>query len=408
MRLLPSDPDISTIIKRIQDGDINLQPDFQRGEVWSIAKKQRLIDSILRDWHIPPIHVVEVKDSSKLDVLDGQQRLAAIRDFVNGIFYIDGTIAPVNDDILNLNGLYYIDLADKWRRRFDQFTIRLFKITDYSPQEPGELFFRLNQPVSLTSAEQRNAFYGEARGQIKGLVELLNVLGLGKEDIGFSNSRMAYDDIIARVCYSLEVGDLLQKVTAYSLTNRYRFDEPFSGKTITLVERGIYFLHDALSISSGIFKFNKATLYTWMWFICDNIHNNPHFNDLYFVRYARYFEWLRLSSKNILSVRQANFMYDDEFIQYKGTEFESNLMAIYNDRASARVADVSSVLSRDIVVWTLFVLFSDGDNMGFMPMNYDKVDFIAKGLHNYGKFARGSAENYVAKMIENGWNGHIE
>jgi hypothetical protein len=188
MRLLPSDPDISTIIKRIKDGDINLQPDFQRGEVWSIAKKQRLIDSILRDWHI---HVVEVKDSSKLDVLDGQQRLAAIRDFVNGFFYVDGAIAPINDDILNLNGLGYADLTDKWRRRFDQFTIRIFKITDYSPQEPGELFFRLNQPVSLTSAEQRNDFYGEARGQIKSLVELLNVLGMGKEDIGFSNSRMA-------------------------------------------------------------------------------------------------------------------------------------------------------------------------------------------------------------------------
>ena len=59
MRLLPSDPDVETIVGRIKNGDIDLQPEFQRGEVWSKLKKQRLIDSILRDWHVPPIHVIE-------------------------------------------------------------------------------------------------------------------------------------------------------------------------------------------------------------------------------------------------------------------------------------------------------------------------------------------------------------
>ena len=58
MRLTPSDPDIQTLILRIQSNQIDLQPDFQRGEVWPTPKKQRLVDSILRDWHIPPIHVI--------------------------------------------------------------------------------------------------------------------------------------------------------------------------------------------------------------------------------------------------------------------------------------------------------------------------------------------------------------
>lgn len=40
MRLLPSDPDIQTIVARIKGGDINLQPDFQRGEVWGSPKKE--------------------------------------------------------------------------------------------------------------------------------------------------------------------------------------------------------------------------------------------------------------------------------------------------------------------------------------------------------------------------------
>ncbi len=33
MRLIPSDPDIQTVFSRIKDGSLDLQPDFQRGEV---------------------------------------------------------------------------------------------------------------------------------------------------------------------------------------------------------------------------------------------------------------------------------------------------------------------------------------------------------------------------------------
>jgi hypothetical protein len=58
MRLLPTDPDIQTIVRRIEDGVIDLSRISNEAEVWSMAKKCRLIDSILRNWHVPPLHVV--------------------------------------------------------------------------------------------------------------------------------------------------------------------------------------------------------------------------------------------------------------------------------------------------------------------------------------------------------------
>jgi uncharacterized protein with ParB-like and HNH nuclease domain len=75
--MLPSDPDIETIVGRIKSGELDLQPDFQRGEVWPDSKKRRLIDTILREWHVPPIHVVENSGSYTQEVLDGQQRLVS-------------------------------------------------------------------------------------------------------------------------------------------------------------------------------------------------------------------------------------------------------------------------------------------------------------------------------------------
>ena len=49
MRIWPKEPDIYTICRRIKGGEIDLQPDFQRDLVWNKAKKQSLIDTILRD-----------------------------------------------------------------------------------------------------------------------------------------------------------------------------------------------------------------------------------------------------------------------------------------------------------------------------------------------------------------------
>ena len=118
MKCSTSTIELETVISRIRNGTLNLQPDFQRGEVWSLAKQKKLIDTILRRWKIPPIHVI-TSDNQDLDsyvfeeVLDGQQRLVAIRDFCNGLFPIDGRIKPYDSAIYDLHGCYFDDLPDR-------------------------------------------------------------------------------------------------------------------------------------------------------------------------------------------------------------------------------------------------------------------------------------------------------
>ncbi|HEX2996748.1 MAG TPA: DUF262 domain-containing protein, partial [Anaerolineales bacterium] len=128
MKIKYSQPDIQTIIKRINEEELNLQPNFQRGEVWGISKKQRLIDSILRDWHVPPIHVIELEDGTQ-EVLDGQQRLASIRDFVYGDLKVDGHTEPFSPEIAALDGFTYAELPKKIQHNFNRFTITVNTIT---------------------------------------------------------------------------------------------------------------------------------------------------------------------------------------------------------------------------------------------------------------------------------------
>ena len=157
MKCQTSELEIEVIYNRILNGDIDLQPNFQRGEIWTEAKQQKLIDTILRGWKIPPIHVV-VGENQVDEVLDGQQRLASIKNFMQGVFPVNGFLTPPDEDIRKLNGKFYYDLDISNQRSFRKYIINIVRLTEYIAAEPAELFYRLNQPASLTSAEQRNAF----------------------------------------------------------------------------------------------------------------------------------------------------------------------------------------------------------------------------------------------------------
>ncbi|WP_061242676.1 DUF262 domain-containing protein [Ectopseudomonas composti] len=347
MHLTPSDPDIATLYRKIKNSRLDLQPNFQRGEVWGKNKKQRLIDTILRGWHIPPIHVIEIPGSSRQEVLDGQQRLAAIRDFLEDEFCINGEQDPYDTFIDSLDGLYWSELPEEITSKIENFTVRVLTISDYKPQEPGELFYRLNQPTNLTSAEQRNAYFGEARQQIKDLAEYMVELGFRREVLGFSNSRMAYDDVLAKFLLTLEEGTLLKKITANTVTTRYRSATGFDSELIRSAKNCLRTLSEALSKKEA--RLNKATISSWLVFIhqaADKFYDTEFIPDFFFST----FESLRESSTDSDEIKDLPKGITSSFL--------SKLMYIYQDRASSRVADTSSVVLRDMIQWGVLVLYS--------------------------------------------------
>lgn len=389
MRLIPSDPDVETIVRRIKSNDIDLQPDFQRGEVWTQPKQKRLIDSILRNWHIPPVHVVENEETTVQEVLDGQQRLAAIRDFANGVFAVDGRIEPHGDEISALHGKRYEELPTEWRRRFDQFPIRVFKIVEFEPEEPAELFFRLNQPTKLTAAEQRNAFFGPARSLVKKLAELFDDVPLG-----FSNARMAIDDVVARVCMSVEYGNLMKKVTASKIADRYRSREPFDTETIDRCEKGFsYFARGAEDWGDAKVKLNKAMLYSWLW-VAVNTPDDPLVVEL-FAEAVPFVESLRNKKEEELDTVYA-FHGNKVLTQEK---FFS-LVQMYFDRSSSRVSDVSSVVGRDFFLWlTLAHCNSRKEDSLALP----KFEELGNHLDGFSERKSMTPNDLITNLLEDEW-----
>lgn len=384
-----TDPDIKTIYTRISEGDYDLQPDFQRGEVWDLKKKRRLIDTILREWHIPPIHLVEIERSGKHEVLDGQQRLVAIRDFIDNQFSVNGKESPADEYVTKLDGLRYRELPTDVKKKFDQFSLRIFTIIDYLPEEPGELFYRLNQSTTLSPAEQRNSFYGTPRNQIKNLTEFMIENGVDKKILGFSNARMAFDDMLAKVCYTLENKSFSASIGSKVITEKYRKGEAFDEEAVIKTKKAISLFAIAARNFEDSIRFNKSTMYSWLIFLSQL--NYEEVDKDIIGKFIFEFE------KNRNNVNQELDIYEQE-----STE---RLYNIFNDRASSRAENISSIKIRDLVLWLNFIKF----NQSFSLDNVEKSSLLNQ-LFEIISDARSEymTSEILEEFLESGaWSGNL-
>lgn len=332
MKISKSDPELETIVSRIRRKELDLQPNFQRGEIWDKKRRQRLVDSILRGWYIPAVHIVRSEEGPDV-VLDGQQRLAAIRDFFDDKVEIDGMIEPHDPKILALDGMRHSELPAEIKREVNRFVLQCNNLYEHKPQEPNELFFRLNQSYNLTPPEKRNALHGKARDQVKRLVEELVDIGLLKQErVGFSNGRLAYDDIIARACVAIEMGTLKRHINNNVVEEKYRSGEQFQEATVDGIRNSGKKLLAQIEDGPGRVRFNKGTLQTWL-------------------VYAYWSSKLGMFPAGLL----AEFEADRHIVKDGDVPTAPHLqnaivevIRMYDDRASYRVTDVSSVVIRDL------------------------------------------------------------
>lgn len=101
--------EIVDLVAAMKNTALTLTPYFQRNLVWRDAHRRDFIDTILRGYPFPQIFLARGpldvdKMTASQAVVDGQQRLNAIRD------YVDGN--------LEVNGKFFRDLSQKEKEEF--------------------------------------------------------------------------------------------------------------------------------------------------------------------------------------------------------------------------------------------------------------------------------------------------
>lgn len=143
----------------LDSGRWDLQPDFQRRSRWSPGKQSRLIESFIMNVPVPPIFLYEY-EYSKAEVMDGLQRLTALKQF-----YSNQLTLTELEYWQVLEGRTYDTLPVQLRQGIDRRYISSIVLLYETAKREGQadqlkklVFERINSGGErLTEQESRNA-----------------------------------------------------------------------------------------------------------------------------------------------------------------------------------------------------------------------------------------------------------
>lgn len=158
----PNVQSISWFMDLHRRGMLNVRPAYQRHPVWSKTYKQEFIETILRDLPAPLIilhSTVNPNGDEKFEVVDGQQRLLTIFNFVAG----KEDFSPSDTWPSPYTRKRFEAFLPQEKTRFFQYQLNVQTLQNASEQELRDVFNRLNKNVSkLNRQELRHAIYAGA------------------------------------------------------------------------------------------------------------------------------------------------------------------------------------------------------------------------------------------------------
>jgi hypothetical protein len=172
--------------QRYEGGGLNLAPEFQRNSIWPPRAKAYLIDTILNDKPMPLFFFQEHRSAQtgkpRWAVIDGQQRLRAIFE------YLDGRLRLTQSDRDDLRNRRFSDLDPELQRQFLSYGVIVEILRGYSDADIRDMFVRINRfVVSLSPQELRHA---RSEGAFASYAERIGAWAFWTEQRVFSPNQM--------------------------------------------------------------------------------------------------------------------------------------------------------------------------------------------------------------------------
>ncbi|KAF5351459.1 hypothetical protein D9757_012061 [Collybiopsis confluens] len=201
------------LFDQIRSSDIDLDPEYQRDVVWTKEKQTNLIDSILRNFYIPPIiFAVRIfEDGTETRTcIDGKQRLTSIHRFMEGVI-------PHRDPITGQKLWFKIDrsesssaakrelLPDKYRTMFSNKQVVCVEYSDLTDGDERDIFQRVQLGMALTSAEKLHVINTPRARFIRDLLsEFVSEDTLGSSSIPWDKSRGSDFRCVSQAVYLMD------------------------------------------------------------------------------------------------------------------------------------------------------------------------------------------------------------
>jgi len=158
MKRRPTTQDISWFLDLKNNGQLELDPPYQRRSVWTRKDRQFFLDTIYRDYPSPAIFLHKTTDEKGrqiYNVVDGKQRLKTILD------HVGNTLAIAKDfGDADINGKKWpqVSKSVEWRNKFWNYVLTVEILDVVEGVIVNEVFDRLNRNArKLDRQELRHA-----------------------------------------------------------------------------------------------------------------------------------------------------------------------------------------------------------------------------------------------------------
>ena len=209
-------------IRIIEFGGLDLRPKYQRNYIWRNDFKDKLIYSIIKSYPIGSIIIRKLKEpnekGAKSEIVDGQQRMTTIYEFIEGKYEIRSEFSrKIIEEIQEIYGektdhelerlkkklgnkgsikLKYSDFPAVIRGKFEAFNMSVTKIIEADEADITEYFRFLQNQERLRAGEILNSLSDSKMEkyllEIENLEEFCNI-------IGFDNDRKEFDKLFYSV-----------------------------------------------------------------------------------------------------------------------------------------------------------------------------------------------------------------
>ena len=147
---------VQDLINLEKHKELNTNPWYQRRSVWTNSQKSYLINTLFEQKPVPTIYIRHSLDFEKersiKEIVDGQQRVSAILDYVNGKF---SARHPKHD-----KPIYFQDLSRSEKKDFLMTSLSVGTLVGAEEKDVIDIFGRINSVSKvLNSQEKRNARY---------------------------------------------------------------------------------------------------------------------------------------------------------------------------------------------------------------------------------------------------------
>ena len=218
------DMSLGELASMFNEGDLIINPEFQRLFRWNEYQKTRLIESILVGIPIPSIFVVE-DENGKWELIDGLQRLSTVFSFLGKLKddNYDNWKLGKGEILKEFEGFTFNDLPPRARNLIKRYICRVEIIyygSDYNIRY--ELFERLNTGGSpLSDQEIRNAIYRAESSKFNDFLtkngsneDFLNLINISENKI----KRLYSDELVLRFCSLYKIENITKNLSNHMNT----------------------------------------------------------------------------------------------------------------------------------------------------------------------------------------------